>query len=65
MLWRNSSLCNAGAEGAGGPDCWGTSLPSKPSRQTSVEGNILTVAMPDDHHKHSYISSIINSANNV
>lgn len=38
LLWRSSSLCSAGAKGAGGPDCWGTSLPSEPSRQTSVGG---------------------------
>lgn len=38
VLWRSSSLCSAGAEGAGGPACWGTSLPSGPSRRTSVGG---------------------------
>lgn len=35
VLWRSSSLCSAGAEGAGGPACWGTFLPSEPSHQTS------------------------------
>ncbi len=38
LLWRSSSLCSAGVEEAGGPACWGTSLPSEPSHQTSVGG---------------------------
>lgn len=38
VLWRSSSLCSAGGEGAGGPACSGTSLPWEPSRQTSVGG---------------------------
>lgn len=38
VLWRNSSLCSARRGVKDGPDCWGTSLPSKPSHQISWRG---------------------------